>query len=260
MHLDSLPDETRRLLKHLSADPVIGQFTLIGGTALALSWGHRRSEDLDFAVPDLNLPREACTAILRQLEGGGWRLSDITDHDARLEAENDGLDLASSQQDWQCRYGDNPTGVKLTFFADFQPARRQEYDAATASYGDVRLMQPEGIFMLKSQVLMQRTTIRDLFDINCFLERGKTVEDVFAAVQRTNPYITYDLLRARLLPARLPAQDPGLASLIDRGPKTFEEIKISLQHHFDAADQRQAAKILEESPGPDPAAKPRRPR
>lgn len=44
--LDVLPDAQRRLWTELSAIP--GEFTLYGGTALALHLGHRKSVDFDF--------------------------------------------------------------------------------------------------------------------------------------------------------------------------------------------------------------------
>ena len=42
-----LPD-TLELLKSLMRLPILGQTRLVGGTALALQYGHRRSVDLDF--------------------------------------------------------------------------------------------------------------------------------------------------------------------------------------------------------------------
>ena len=39
--------ETLQLLKELQQDPLLGQFFLVGGTALALHIGHRLSIDLD---------------------------------------------------------------------------------------------------------------------------------------------------------------------------------------------------------------------
>ena len=99
LRVDCLPGETKRLLDAISSCPEIGQFTLIGGTALALSWGHRRSEDLDFAIPGNQLPRESCRTILDRLTAQGWRISDISSEMARIYAENDGDDFADTQQD-----------------------------------------------------------------------------------------------------------------------------------------------------------------
>jgi hypothetical protein len=43
-----LPKETRNSLKTLGQLPPLRKFYLTGGTALALSYGHRKSDDLDF--------------------------------------------------------------------------------------------------------------------------------------------------------------------------------------------------------------------
>jgi hypothetical protein len=42
---DSLPDATRRVFDHLAANALVRDFTLIGGSALALQFGHRHSDD-----------------------------------------------------------------------------------------------------------------------------------------------------------------------------------------------------------------------
>ncbi|MHB1079458.1 MAG: nucleotidyl transferase AbiEii/AbiGii toxin family protein [Prosthecobacter sp.] len=52
LHFETLPVGTLDLLKDLSAHPALQQFSLVGGTALALRFGHRRSIDFDFFTPD----------------------------------------------------------------------------------------------------------------------------------------------------------------------------------------------------------------
>lgn len=39
---------TLELLKRLSSMPIFSEMRLVGGTALALQYGHRKSVDLDF--------------------------------------------------------------------------------------------------------------------------------------------------------------------------------------------------------------------
>lgn len=48
LHREALPPGTLDLLTTLSADPVLANFALVGGTSLALRLGHRRSVDLDW--------------------------------------------------------------------------------------------------------------------------------------------------------------------------------------------------------------------
>lgn len=52
LHFETLPVGTLDLLKDLFAHPALQQFSLVGGTALALHFGHRRSIDFDFFTPD----------------------------------------------------------------------------------------------------------------------------------------------------------------------------------------------------------------
>ena len=53
--------ETERVWKFLKDEPSLAGFVLVGGTALALRLGHRRSEDLDL-ISNALLTRQACLA------------------------------------------------------------------------------------------------------------------------------------------------------------------------------------------------------
>lgn len=244
LQVDCLPGETKRLLDAISTFPEIAPFTLIGGTALALSWGHRRSEDLDFAIPNDKLPRDTCRTILDRLNAQGWQISDISSEMARIYAENDGDDLADTQQDWLCRHGGTAAGVKLTFFADYSPKRHEPYALEPLPLRCVSVMPPDGIFALKSQLILRRTTSRDLFDLWSFLERGKTVDEILAAAKQENSYLSYEKLRTHLLPSRLPRTDPGLTALVDDGPTDFDSLKASITRHLDRYEEALAAEIL----------------
>ncbi len=52
LHFETLPAGSLGLLKDLIAHPELQQFSLVGGTALALRFGHRRSIDFDFFTPE----------------------------------------------------------------------------------------------------------------------------------------------------------------------------------------------------------------
>ena len=52
LHFETLPTGTLDLLKRLSTHPALDKFALVGGTALALRFGHRRSIDFDFFTPE----------------------------------------------------------------------------------------------------------------------------------------------------------------------------------------------------------------
>jgi len=48
LRFDAIPESVTTLLVHLAAHPAMADFTLGGGTSLALRFGHRLSVDLDF--------------------------------------------------------------------------------------------------------------------------------------------------------------------------------------------------------------------
>lgn len=52
LHTKTVTRETLKLLKELMADPSLREFSLVGGTALSLYLGHRKSIDLDLFRKD----------------------------------------------------------------------------------------------------------------------------------------------------------------------------------------------------------------
>jgi predicted nucleotidyltransferase component of viral defense system len=52
LHCEAVPPDTLALLKRLCAHPALDGFALVGGTSLALRFGHRMSVDLDFFRPE----------------------------------------------------------------------------------------------------------------------------------------------------------------------------------------------------------------
>lgn len=50
LYLETVESSTLELLKKMQKLPVLNNTRLVGGTALALQLGHRKSIDLDFLV------------------------------------------------------------------------------------------------------------------------------------------------------------------------------------------------------------------
>ena len=71
LRLDSLPEKTLKILECLAVDEQSRNFTLIGGTALALQIGHRKSEDLDFWLPAEKMDKETISAAVRRAQQAG---------------------------------------------------------------------------------------------------------------------------------------------------------------------------------------------
>ena len=66
LHLETIEPKTLDLLKNLQALPLFAQTRLVGGTALALQLGHRKSIDIDLfgSIEDLpEIIRDECSSL-----------------------------------------------------------------------------------------------------------------------------------------------------------------------------------------------------
>jgi hypothetical protein len=60
LHLETVEPGTMELIRKMMADPVLEDFQLVGGTALALQLGHRKSVDIDlFTTKDFDAGKMA---------------------------------------------------------------------------------------------------------------------------------------------------------------------------------------------------------
>lgn len=66
LSLRTIQPDTLELLKVISGNPLLANARLVGGTALALQYGHRKSLDLDF-FSSTTLDQESIITELRQL-------------------------------------------------------------------------------------------------------------------------------------------------------------------------------------------------
>ena len=69
LHFETLPSGTLGLLKELTAHSALQQFSLVGGTALALRFGHRRSIDFDFFTPESFDVESLADTLSHQVDG-----------------------------------------------------------------------------------------------------------------------------------------------------------------------------------------------
>jgi hypothetical protein len=66
-----LKPDTKAAWQFLQKQPALAGFVLTGGSALALLLAHRQSEDLDFAWPGAQLPRQRLAALRRASANAG---------------------------------------------------------------------------------------------------------------------------------------------------------------------------------------------
>ncbi|MDR3157628.1 MAG: nucleotidyl transferase AbiEii/AbiGii toxin family protein [Zoogloeaceae bacterium] len=209
LKLDSLPDATRRVFDHLAANTLLREFTLIGGSALALQFGHRHSEDLDFWIPAERMDKESISEVVRIAQQAGFEAALTTPHQHIIFEKINGRDLLAHAQDYVIG------GVKVTFFARTDGAYRHfdsfpRIDNSTSFC----IMGEEGLFAMKAHVIHQRVRSRDLHDLKMFLERGKRLGDIFQAASAADPACSEEYAKAVLIgEVPLDKEDEGFASI-----------------------------------------------
>lgn len=248
LHVEDLRPDTRLVYEHLRRDPDIGRYRLIGGTAIALQHAHRESEDLDFFWPEIEagrpvprLDKKLTGRIIDRLREAGFDAGMTFDQADFDDAENDGVDLLYAQQDWAVG------GVKVSFLTSASREKARFFaDASTVSDGNLVILSSDALFEVKSRLLTERATTRDMYDIWYYIEhRGRTLEEAFAFALDENPYYTDELLKKRLIPNRPAATDPGFLSRLPDGPRDFGALRAVLEAAVAAYEQREAARLAE---------------
>lgn len=79
LHTETVEPGTLSLLKELMALPSLQGFSLVGGTALSLRYGHRTSVDLDLFCSE-RFENEAIENELRALYGDGFHYEEANRH------------------------------------------------------------------------------------------------------------------------------------------------------------------------------------
>ncbi len=126
------------------------RFYLAGGTALALMYSHRYSEDFDFFAEKMDL--RFCEQLKLNLKNAGCGISSVCS--------------TKDTEIFLCN------GVKLSFFEYpyplLLPIRR-----ITVSGGKISLASDEDIACMKAVAVMQRGTKRDFYDLYFLMSEHK---------------------------------------------------------------------------------------
>lgn len=174
LRVDVLPPATTAVITKLADEPALEGFCLVGGTALALQAGHRRSLDIDLVVFAATLDKNT---LFRAMRAHGATL--ITPQSAISTARINGVDLLARVQDYVL------DGVKVQCFSH---PEGQRFAAGIQSVAGWRfgLMDMPTLFAMKSALLLKRARSRDYFDLMWFCQHGRTLADIVAAAQEAD--------------------------------------------------------------------------
>lgn len=154
--LDILPQETREALDYFSERKWLAEdgWYLAGGTALALRAGHRRSVDLDFFTTKKSF--NTGIFITRLAEDSDWKTT----------SEEDGTVSGEYK------------GAKISFIANplFIPGGN------APTYGQITVLPPTDIAVMKVLAISHRGRKRDFFDLYWCAQNVELLEDIVSRV------------------------------------------------------------------------------
>ena len=165
-HYETLPRRTKKALDFLSKEKWLkdSDWYLAGGTALALSTGHRKSLDLDFFMENKDFDTEE---LLRKfLNNQDWVLS--------LNRKN-------------TIYGEL-FKAKVSFIAYpfFIPKQEPIW------HGFIKVLQPKDIAVMKITAISQRGRKRDFFDLYWCAKKIEPLEEIIKRLPAQYPAVAHD--------------------------------------------------------------------
>lgn len=140
LHFEAVSEELSTLLRTLMGSPELESFYLVGGTALALRYGHRKSIDLDlFTHQPFDAP-----ALAQSLEAS-FHLSEASSRNNTLLGQIN--------------------GIKTDFIAHQYPLIRE-----VETIDGIRMLSVEDIAAMKLNAIANRGSKKDFWDYALLLE------------------------------------------------------------------------------------------
>lgn len=143
--INYMPENTLRVFQLLKSQAFISNFTLVGGTALAIQIKHRLSEDLDFVFDGEELNINLIKRNLNKL---------FPHHRIIRQDHNLQIDVLINK-------------VKVTFFSTGAVAIPFNVREHSFAEEKLNIARAKAIAALKFSAVAQRNTIRDYYDLYC---------------------------------------------------------------------------------------------
>jgi len=155
-----LSPHTREIFERISQLECIKNYTLIGGTALALQLGHRLSEDLDFCKWRKSkndfVKIDEWKQIIGELTATGKVEKNILD-DNHIDFKVD--------------------GVKITFYADNE-FKEPKGLVKQPFLNNIKIADVKSIGIMKLALMLHRNSHRDYYDIHSILQSGISLKEI----------------------------------------------------------------------------------
>ncbi len=176
--MKGLTAQTEKVFKTISQLPFIKQYTLIGGSALALQIQHRLSEDLDFCIWTKNMKKDKPVVDWPVIEKEISTIGRVTSRDIL------GFDHVNFLLN----------GVKLTFFT--KQNNRSPVKQPVLLSGYLLAADLEAIGAMKIELILRRSEFRDYYDIYSILRSGYSLRNLVSLASRYSNFLlkTRDVL------------------------------------------------------------------
>lgn len=158
-----LPEQSRRCLSLLKAQVPLESWYLAGGTAVALYFGHRISEDFDFFCPR-SFSEEALIQSLKTTN-----------------------EFVLSKKEKNTVWG-ILAGTKVSFIAYEYPLL-----APLGSWNGLTIVSKEDLACMKLEAVASRGTRRDFIDVYWMAQHGLPLQKQIALVKQKYASVSYNL-------------------------------------------------------------------
>ncbi|MEO8208957.1 MAG: nucleotidyl transferase AbiEii/AbiGii toxin family protein [bacterium] len=158
MNIDFISYETKTVFELLAGEKFLKDYTLVGGTALAVQIQHRLSEDIDFIFDGEFLNSNSIKKFVDKKFKGKYKL---------IKQDND------HQLDFLIN------GIKVTFFTTGSVMLAFAIKENSAKYKETNIATVEIISVMKLNALTQRNTIRDYYDLYYIVKNILPLKNIF---------------------------------------------------------------------------------
>ncbi len=151
--LDNLLPNTENVLRKLAVLPILQDFTFVGGSALAVYFGHRLSEDIDLFTWHTNLQALQIQNILQNSSFEQIRVVNLSPQQADFVVD----------------------GVKVTFFANGW----KELENRKHLFDNLFIAELPTLAVMKVNTLFLRAKYRDYYDLYTLNCEYFTISELF---------------------------------------------------------------------------------
>jgi predicted nucleotidyltransferase component of viral defense system len=181
--MNSKSQRAINLLNEIQDYTVFNDYTLIGGTALAIYLYHRESEDLDFITQNEKLGKININFFINSLEKKSFNIKKIYDEAGYVDFAKGGENVDDYQQIYEIN------GVRVSFFVtpDLTVRNILSKDMPNIIAGNVKAAQIDTIFQLKCDIISQRNKLRDYYDIYYLIKNQKCdLKKTYLSIRKTS--------------------------------------------------------------------------